>query len=134
MQQQREAHGAGPEYLECIPPEQQDQEVERFGASAVDDRDADRDRVEEAAAEHQHSRVTPLEPSAGGEDHVDAQVGGCVEEDAVASCAKALGWRSLVDFFPRHRATELRRGSTYEPSAPGSRPEGPAPPATRTRI
>ena len=111
-----EAAGSDPEHLEGVPDEEQDQQVEPAGAAVVDDRGADRCRVEVDPGE-QHRGDAPFE-AASGADGVDEQVGGCVAEYAVASCAECDRCAEhRGSLFPRHSATVFRRGGGYEPSA-----------------
>lgn len=81
--------GADPEELEGVPDENQDHQVEPAGAAVVDDRGADRRGVEVDPGE-QHRGDAPLE-AASGADGVEQQVGGCVAEYAIASCAERHG-------------------------------------------
>lgn len=60
--------------------------MEPAGAALVDDRGADRGDVEVGHGQ-EHRGDAPLE-AAPGADGVEQQVGGCVAEYAVASCAE----------------------------------------------
>lgn len=81
-----EADGADPEEFEGVPDGQQDQQVEPARTAVVDDRGADRCRVEVDLRE-EHGGDTPLQ-AASGAAGIEQQVGGCVAEYAVASCAE----------------------------------------------
>lgn len=98
VDEEHEADRSDPDELEGIPGEQQDQQVEPAGTVVVDDRGAGRCRVEVNPGE-QHRGDAPLH-AASGADGVDEQVGGCVAEYAVASCAER-------DRCAKHRRVSL---------------------------
>ena len=107
---------SAPEKLEGIPDKQQDQQVERVWTAVVDDRGADRGGVEVGHGQDYRGEA-PFE-AAPGVDSVEQQVGGCVAEYAVASCAERHRCAEhRGSLFPRHSATVFRREGSYEPSA-----------------
>ena len=114
--QEGEADRYDPEELAGIPDEQQGQQVQPVGAATVDDRGADPGGVEVGSGQ-EHGGDAPFE-AASGADGVEHQVGGCVAEYAVASCAERDRCAEHCgSLFPRHSATAFRRGGGYEPSA-----------------